>query len=714
MKFRWKLLILLLAISIIPIVGLRTFGIHNVRIMSKALTAQVELNQEREVKNRLQMMMEGYSNLLGKSREEVEIALAFQMFEAKRGILQNILSGKKTTQLPQDKKTYLPHDFTYLPHDFNGSAKDGTDTLSSDYSRQCFAVPADTGIENAEIYLTQLPGMIDSHQKVSEYLGQRVLWQYIGLESGIYSVYPCNRKFSTVSDARQQIWYQSALKDNLTSWSQPYIDPISGRDVMAVSLPVEQTDENIQAVLSFVVPLDSLLEPALFIYEIPPNTIALLGTLASKPTSGQVGIKILSRVKYSATMTPARAPDDDNPWLITSDTGQFKALLKDIAIRQHRIREMPYQGQMSYWLYGPLPHQGTAYIFIVPRDEILRQNHQVLESIKNRLAKVENYTAGFLVFLVLVATALALTFSRTVTRPLEELSRAVQKLGLGDFEARVNIKSKDEFGDMGQVVNRVGPRLKEDYKMRRSLEVAMEVQQNLLPDKPPELPGLDIFGMTLFSDETGGDYFDYLCIDKENQSKLCLVVGDVVGHGNPSALLMATARGFLRLRVTMPGTLGDIVTDVNREFVKDVEDSAQFMTMFLTRIDRGENRMDWVRAGHDPAILYDPDTDSFSSLDDGNGVALGISRDAIYTASSCDIKPGQIIFLGTDGIWEARSAQGELFGKERVQQVIHTNCSESARTIVLSVLDAVEEFRGRKEQEDDLTLVITKIVENSC
>ncbi|MBT8366652.1 MAG: serine/threonine-protein phosphatase [Deltaproteobacteria bacterium] len=185
----------------------------------------------------------------------------------------------------------------------------------------------------------------------------------------------------------------------------------------------------------------------------------------------------------------------------------------------------------------------------------------------------------------------------------------------------------------------------------------------------------------------------------------------MVGHGIPSALLMATVRGILRLRATMPGTLGDIVTDVNREFVKDVEDAAQFMTLFLARIDRGENHMDWVRAGHDPAILYDPDTDSFRSLDDGNGVALGISEDEVYTASSCDIKPGQIIFLGTAGIWKASNAEGELFGKERLQQVIHTNSRESARTIVLSVLNAVEEFRGRGEQEDDLTLVITKLTE---
>jgi sigma-B regulation protein RsbU (phosphoserine phosphatase) len=310
-----------------------------------------------------------------------------------------------------------------------------------------------------------------------------------------------------------------------------------------------------------------------------------------------------------------------------------------------------------------------------------------------------------------VGTALALAFSRTVTRPLEALSQAVQKLGQGVFDARVSIKSKDEFGDMGQVVNRVGPQLEEGYRMRRSLEVAMEVQQNLLPGTPPALPGLDIYGMTLFCDETGGDYFDYLCIDEANKNKLCLVVGDVVGHGIPAALLMATARGFLRLRATRPGTLGDIVTDVNRVFVKDAENSTQFMTLFLARIDRDENRLDWVRAGHDPAIVYDPDTDSFSSLDEGKGMALGISKDTVYTASSGDIKPGQIIFLGTDGIWEARNTKGEVFGKERLQQVIHINSRESARTIVLSVLDAVEDFRGKGAQEDDLTSVIIKIID---
>jgi sigma-B regulation protein RsbU (phosphoserine phosphatase) len=365
---------------------------------------------------------------------------------------------------------------------------------------------------------------------------------------------------------------------------------------------------------------------------------------------------------------------------------------------------------MSYWAYGPLLHQGTAFVFIVPKDRILNpENDPLLASIKNRLRKVENYTAGFLIFLVILTAVAAFTFSRTVTTPLAALSTAAHKLAGGDFEARVSISAGDEFGHLQRIFNSVGHRLREHYRMRRSLEVAEEIQHKLLPAVSPEISGLDIYGMTLFSDETGGDYFDYLCIDEANKEKLCVVVGDVAGHGIPSALFMATARGFLRLRATMSGTLGDIVSDVNREFTKDSEDSGQFMTMFLARIDRGANRIDWVRAGHDPAILYDPDTDSFTRLDEGHGLPLGVAMDTAYKASSCKIKPGQILIAGTDGIWEARNASGELFGKKRLQHVVHTNSRESSRTILLSVLDAVEEFRGKGAQEDDLTLVIVKI-----
>jgi sigma-B regulation protein RsbU (phosphoserine phosphatase) len=341
-------------------------------------------------------------------------------------------------------------------------------------------------------------------------------------------------------------------------------------------------------------------------------------------------------------------------------------------------------------------------------DETNRPSGLISDTIRDRVTIIERMTAGFLIFLVLVTTLLAFTFSRSVTKPLEALAHAAQKLAGGDFQTRVNIKSKDEFGDMGRIFNSVGPRLEAHYRMRQSLDVANEIQQHLLPESPPKFSGLDIAGMTLYSDETGGDYFDYLCKQEQKQEILCVVVGDVADHGIPSALLMATVRAFLRLRASMPGRPGDIVSDVNRAFVKDVEKSGRFMTLFLAQIDPGRGRMVWVNAGHEPAIIYDPASVAFENLK-GKGMPLGVHEDATYKELSFEIKPGQLIFIGTDGIRETRNQNDEMFGHQRLQQILRQNAKASAQTVKLAILDAVAEFRGNQAQEDDLTLVVIKV-----
>jgi sigma-B regulation protein RsbU (phosphoserine phosphatase) len=332
----------------------------------------------------------------------------------------------------------------------------------------------------------------------------------------------------------------------------------------------------------------------------------------------------------------------------------------------------------------------------------------ILDTIRRHVAGIESLSAGFLIFLVLVATFLAFAFSRTVTKPLEALAHAAQKLAGGDFQTRVTINSKDEFGDMGRIFNSVGPRLEAHYRMRQSLDVANEIQQHLLPESPPICSGLDVDGIALYSDETGGDYFDYLC--KEKQESLGVVVGDVADHGIPSALLMATVRAFLRLRASMPGSPGDIVSDVNRAFANDVEKSGRFMTLFLAQIDPGRNRMLWVNAGHEPAIIYDPAGVTFKNLK-GNGMPLGVNEDATYKEISTEIRPGQLIFIGTDGIRETRNQDDEMFGNQRLQKILRRHANASARTVKRAILDAVAEFRGNQAQEDDLTLVVIKVTD---
>ena len=172
---------------------------------------------------------------------------------------------------------------------------------------------------------------------------------------------------------------------------------------------------------------------------------------------------------------------------------------------------------------------------------------------------------------------------------------------------------------------------------------------------------------------------------------------------------MATVRSSLRQRVSLPGSTARIISDVNRQLVQDVEDSGQFMTMFFLVLDTATRQLEWVRAGHDPAIVYDPGSGSFSELD-GSGMALGVYGGWIYEDNKkTDLSKGQIIFLSTDGIWEARNQKGEMLGKAPILKTIRQNVSSDATQIVNAIFDTLDEFIGEMKLEDDITLVVIKM-----
>jgi len=245
--------------------------------------------------------------------------------------------------------------------------------------------------------------------------------------------------------------------------------------------------------------------------------------------------------------------------------------------------------------------------------------------------------------------------------------------------------------------------------MQKSLNLAREVQQNLLPKSNLKVNGFDIAGKSIYCDETGGDYYDFISIQDADKQKIGVAIGDVSGHGISSALLMATVRSSLRQRASLPGSTAKIISDVNRQLVKDVEDSGQFMTMFFLAITTESRQLEWVRAGHDPAIIYDPGSDSFSELG-GSGIALGLDVEWIYEDNKkTDFSNGQIIFLSTDGIWEARNKKGEMLGKEPVLNTIRHNSSSDATQIIDSVFDTLDKFIGGVKIDDDITSVVIKM-----
>jgi len=317
------------------------------------------------------------------------------------------------------------------------------------------------------------------------------------------------------------------------------------------------------------------------------------------------------------------------------------------------------------------------------------------------------------VYFLFITISLILNFlaGRSILLPVKEMMRVVHRVRNGDFHQKVGVVSNDELGDLGDGMNEMTAGLIERDQMRQSLYLAKEVQQALLPRSIPDITGLDIASASVYCDETGGDYYDFFTPSNPDAGRISIVIGDVSGHGISSALLMTTARAFFRQRCALPGKISAVVSDVNGLLAHDVADSGGFMTLFFLKIDRPNRRLSWVRAGHDPAVFYDPRHASFEELR-GSGMAMGIDGSHEYEQfTKEDLVPGQIILMGTDGIWEAQNSKGEMFGKETIYRILQQYSDTDARGLLTACLYALDKFRDGAKPQDDVTLVVIKVTE---
>ena len=312
------------------------------------------------------------------------------------------------------------------------------------------------------------------------------------------------------------------------------------------------------------------------------------------------------------------------------------------------------------------------------------------------------------VFFTIVVILFLLRFltARTI-KTVQQVSSAATRLAKGHFDSPLQVQSKDELGELITSFNSMSMQLQQGIQLKNSMALAGEVQRNLLPQACFKSRHIEAIGVSIPSDETGGDFFDLIDF-KADDHRLTVVVGDVVGHGIGAALLMATTRAFVRSRLQQPGTLADSISDVNNLLCRDTESSGNFVTVFLLAITRTGNEITWVRAGHEPAIVYNLKEKSFSNLK-GNGVALGIDKKRQYTENNITLPTTpHIVLIGTDGVTDLENSSGERFGKQRLQSFIAKYGADSSERILENLCRELTDFRGNERQNDDITFVILK------
>lgn len=326
------------------------------------------------------------------------------------------------------------------------------------------------------------------------------------------------------------------------------------------------------------------------------------------------------------------------------------------------------------------------------------------------LAPIIQFKDAYIVAITVCIIAILLFIRGSVfgiTTRIEAVSAAADDLSRGIFGNPLVVTSRDEVGELARSFNTMTRQLQQRIEMQKAIDLAGEIQQNLLPQKSFEAQGIIVSGRSLYCDETGGDFYDILKYP-ESDRKVGVAVADVVGHGIGAALLMTTVRALLRCRISKPGCLGEIIGDVNELLCRDTMVTGNFVTLFYMVVDVESGIASWVRGGHEPAIVYSPVTATFSELK-GKGVALGVDAGVNYEYNQISLPDEeQLILIGSDGAWEIENEDGEQFGKDRLRQIIAASSDAHPEEILEIIVNEIASFRGAAVQSDDITLAVIK------
>jgi len=314
-------------------------------------------------------------------------------------------------------------------------------------------------------------------------------------------------------------------------------------------------------------------------------------------------------------------------------------------------------------------------------------------------------TAVACIGIILIFIRLMIT---QTTEAIKKVSQTASDLTQGIFAEPLPVTSRDEVGELTRNFNTMSSQLHKGLQLQEAMNIAREVQLTLLPQTDYSADGLEVSGLSVYCDETGGDYFDFIESDSHPGS-LHVVVGDVVGHGIGAALLMATLRALVRSRINQPGSAHELIADVNQQLCRDTSGSGNFASLFYLTIDAPRQELQWVRAGHDPGILFMPARGEFMDLK-GKGLVLGLDADFQYQTNTFTLaREKTVILISSDGAWEAENEAREQFGRQRLKDIVAENYHLPPSVLLECITAAIDEFRGSMALHDDITLVAITI-----
>lgn len=702
MKIRTKLLILLLVFSLLPVLTLRIMGRQSMQSLGRELSVRAGAALLERASVELKRIVEDHALMLKLRVELLEVALSVQAREMERlsmeqgGDAEVLFISRPGSKASLPSQTGSP--IKYLIRQGNTS-----EPLSiNENMLSVFPAPqlSQSQVRSSLERYSTLPDFFKALEGTAKNLP---VWRYMKLSGLAGLVYPA---FGSVNRRMVGVLHSNVFinEEREVRWRPPYPDPILGQPVVAVETLLRNPQGRIVGSTGIVVLADDLLtlnKEHQSMYEAKSFVVRPLGTgekgfevLLQENDHQETGSRMPMRMMRQIPEQPKR--------ILLKDEKLLQKISADIDAGKSGIALYPYEGKNSLWAYASGGELGTTLLYIAPMDVVSSDAKTAVQGVERLFQEQVRHTMAVLFFVAAFVILAASLAAQTVNRRIAEMVGAVERIASGDFSARVKRSSGDEFGRLAGAVNTMAPDLAERMRLKSSLELAMEVQQSLLPQKAPKIPGLDIAALSIYCDETGGDYFDYLL---EKEGRLGMVVGDVCGHGASAALLMASIRAYMRAEFINEASPAVLMAGVNTLTTSDTYGTGRFATLFFLCVDSSTSQISWAVAGHDSALLYDPRTKTFKELS-GQGLPVGVEASTEYAEGHMPWPKGCTLVVDTDGIAETRNAEGEMFGRKRLREVLRHAEGKTAEEIIAHVFQEVDRFRGHDHLEDDMTLLV--------
>jgi sigma-B regulation protein RsbU (phosphoserine phosphatase) len=315
----------------------------------------------------------------------------------------------------------------------------------------------------------------------------------------------------------------------------------------------------------------------------------------------------------------------------------------------------------------------------------------------------------------LASLYLGVRLTRTITGAVDELYQATVHVNEGDFSYRIPVSGNDQLAELGVSFNTMTGNLgrmiavtKENERLQSELAIAREVQAQLFPRAAPSLRGLQLAGVCQPARSVSGDYYDFLSI---SEGAVAFAIGDVAGKGISAALLMAAIQSNMRTQLTATNGNGRerlstaaLVSALNRQLYANTAPE-KYATFYFALYDDAEHVVTYTNAGHLPPLVVSREGVQRLEV---TGTVVGAFPSARYDEQKVTLDPGDILVAYTDGMVEPENVFGEMFGEERLQELLLRHAQADSDEIIARAMEAVVQWTGSSELQDDMTMLVAR------